>query len=105
MLLSSAAAAAALPPPTLLCRLPPAVPSPPLLGAPPTHDVAKPRGKPRSLKGKWVEQPGDKNLVTVTVTGDDKMLFSYDFKLTPQGKKLPARTQKKVQEILAGIQE
>ena len=47
------------------------------------YDVAKPRGKPRSLKGKWVEQPGDENLVTVTVTGDDKMFFLYDFKLTP----------------------
>ena len=38
-----------------------------------------------------VEQPGDENLVTVTVTvtGDDKMLFLFDFKLTPQqGKKL-----------------
>ena len=52
-----------------------------------------------SLLGKWMKQPGAQNLVEVTVTGDERMLFLYDFELTKAGK-LPASTVKTIETML-----
>ena len=46
-----------------------------------------------------MKQPGAQNLVEVTVTGDERMLFLYDFELTKAGK-LPASTVKTIETML-----